>query len=123
MSNKQQTITVNLGDRSYDIVIGHDKFSIAIAEGNSPETVTGKKFSLTLDQLSRVIEAYGGLDVEYARKQMLAFFAKFTGEPVGDLSWKEMDKKFCISARDPKDRESAVIYHQLVEKGYNDEQD
>lgn len=75
------------------VIIGLDNYNIVIAEGSDPENPVGKKFFGRLTHLADGLAEYG-LDVEYARKQILAFFKE-----QDDLTWAEIDEKFHVGKR------------------------
>lgn len=102
------------------VIIGLDNYNVVIAEGSDPANPVGKKFFANLDQLSRGLADYG-LDIEFARKQMLVFFKKYAGEePVGDLTWLEMDKRFQVGKRCTDSTGRLQIYPDLKERGWAD---
>ena len=103
------------------VAICVDSFNLVLAEGSDPEKLVGQKFVHNLVLLARIIEEYG-LDVEYARRQMIAFFQDFCGDPVGDLSWSEMDARFKVSKRRTDASGILVLHDQLKGKGRRDKE-
>ena len=101
------------------IAICVDNFNYVLAEGSDPAKLVGKKFVGNAVHLASTIEQYG-LDVEYARKQMLEFWKRFSGAEVGNLSWAEMGEKFEMSKRRTDSSAVFILYDELKEKGWTD---
>jgi hypothetical protein len=103
------------------VAICIDSLNVVLAGGNGT-TLAGKKYAGRLAHLVAHFEEYG-VDEEHARLQMIDFFTRFSGEPVDDLSWAEMDERFEVSKR--RDRSSTgilVLYDQLRDRGWADDE-
>lgn len=92
------------------VIIGLDAYNISIAEGSNPANAVGKKFFGKLTHLADGLAEYG-LDAEYARKQMLAFFKE-----QDDLTWAEIDEKFHVGKRCNDSTGKLQLYADLYKK-------
>lgn len=101
------------------VIIGLDNYNILIAEGSDPANPVGKQFYAKLVHLAKGLAEYG-LE-ECARKKMLAFFERYSGAPVGDLSWAEMDKRFEVGKRCTDSSGKLRLYSDLKARGWKDD--
>lgn len=103
------------------VVIGLDNYNVVIAEGSDPANPVGKRFFAKLTHLSNGLVEYG-LDTEHARKQMIAFFKRYSGEEsLGDLSWAEMDERFKVGRRCTDSSGKLQFYVNLKKRGWTDD--
>ncbi|MHA2279706.1 MAG: hypothetical protein ACXAC5_02265 [Promethearchaeota archaeon] len=101
------------------VAICLDNYNLVLAEGVDPDNLVGKQFFGRLEHLGQALPEYG-LDPEHARRQMIDFFARFSGEQVGDLSWVELNARFQVSKRRRDASAILLLYDALKERGWKD---
>lgn len=102
------------------VIICLDNYNLVIAEGSDPANPQGKHFFGNLTHLAIGLTADYAELVEIARKGILDFFEKYSGETVGDLSWAEMDKRFEVGKRTKDSSGKLKLYPDLRERGWSD---
>ncbi len=102
------------------VIIALDNYNILIAEGSDPANPVGKHFYCKLAHMAKGLAEYG-LEA-CARKKMLAFFERYSGESLGDLSWAEMDKRFEVGKRCTDSTGRLQLYPDLKAKGWKDDE-
>jgi hypothetical protein len=98
------------------VAICCDNYNLVRAEGTDPARLVGKQFFGKLAHLGPFVES----DFDDARRQMIDFFRRFSGEQVGDLTWAEIDKQFDVPKRRSVSSAVLLLYDALKEKGWKD---